>query len=129
MLALASLAEAQQAEGTDTQGSNVDRSSDTLVAARTQYGPPPEMEDCSAGQEAAIISGEIIVCPRKQDTSEYLTGSREESQSRFAQETMYANDLQAQYVAGLGIFRGPATVGSLFIRGLQKVPAAASADD
>lgn len=122
MLALASPAEAQQAEGTNPRGSGADRSADTLAAARTQYGPPPQVEDCSAEQEAAIISGEIIVCRRKQDTSEYLTGSREESQSRYAQETMYANDPQAPDVAGPGIFRGPATVGSLCIPGLQKCP-------
>ncbi|MEE1876648.1 hypothetical protein [Altererythrobacter litoralis] len=117
-LALAGPAQAQQAEGGNPQGS----SADPLTAARSAYGPPPEVEDCSAEQEAAIISGEIIVCRRKQDTSEYLTGSREESQSRYAQETMYANDPQAPDVAGPGIFRGPATVGSLCIPGLQKCP-------
>lgn len=46
------------------------------------------MEDCSKEQEAAILSGEIVVCRRKQDQRQYRTMSNEAAQERYARETM-----------------------------------------
>ncbi|MFN2099159.1 hypothetical protein [Altererythrobacter sp. MF3-039] len=92
------------------------RSSDTdaaIAAAEDAYGPPPPMEDCSDEQEAAILTGEIIVCRRKRDQSQFRVSSEDEAESRYARETMNAGDPRAPDVAGPGIFRGPATVSGL----------------
>ncbi len=93
-----------------------------LAEARNLYGPPPPMEDCSNEQEAAILSGEIIVCRRKKDDSEFRTLPSDEAQSRYARETMNRGSPQTPDVAGDGIFKGEPTVGSLCIPGLQKCP-------
>lgn len=95
---------------------------DALAQARNVYGPPPEIEDCSAEQEAAILSGEIIVCRRKRDQSEFRTLPDDQAQSRYARETMNRGNPQTPDVAGDGIFKGEATVGGLCVPGLQKCP-------
>jgi len=46
---------------------------DILDRAENRYGPPTPVEDCSVEQEAAIISGEIIVCRRKRDQRRFRT--------------------------------------------------------
>ncbi len=97
----------------DGANSNDTTTIDILASSGSQYGPEPPMEDCSAEQEAAILSGEIIVCRRKQDQSKYRTVPNKEAQARYARETQYAGDLLPPDVAGPGIFRGPATVGGL----------------
>ena len=81
-----------------------------------------EYEDCSAEEQAATISGEIIVCRRKADDAKYRTTSREDAENRFAQETMNKGNPQTPDVAGPGIFRGPATVGGICGIGLNKCP-------
>lgn len=95
---------------------------EVLEQARDTYGPPPPMENCSDEQEAAILSGEIIVCRRQSDQSEFRTMPSGEAQSRYARETMNKGNPQTPDVAGGGIFRGPATIGSLCIPGLAKCP-------
>lgn len=50
-----------------------------------------EYEDCSAEQEAAIISGEIIVCRRKRDNENRLY-PKDEAERRHAEETAFKND-------------------------------------
>lgn len=81
------------------------------------------IEQCEREQEAATISREIVVCREILDESaRYSTGDREQTQRRYAEETMFAGDLPPPDVAGPGIFKGPATVGSLCIPGLQKCP-------
>ena len=89
------------------------RSIDILAEADATYGPPPPMEDCWAEQEAAILSGEIIVCRRKVDQSQYRVSSEDEAEDRYARETMNKGDPRTPDVAGPGIFRGPATVSGL----------------
>lgn len=103
--------------------------------AQAQQGSPPEridllagqqsgdeaLEDCSEEQETAAISGEIVVCRRKADTSAYAF-DKEEWENRYARETMNKGDPRSPDVAGAGIFKGPATVGNLCIPGLQKCP-------
>lgn len=74
------------------------------------YDPNYEAE-CERLAEAGIISGEILVCARRRDDSQFRTTT--DSQRRYAEETAFAGDPQAPDVAGPGIFRGPATVGGL----------------
>lgn len=81
--------------------------------AQDAYGPAPPMDDCSDEQEAAILTGEIIVCRRQQDQSEYRTMSRDDAQARYARETMNKDNPQAPDVSGPGIFKGPPTVSGL----------------
>lgn len=88
-----------------------------LEEARTLYGPPPPVENCSDDQEASILSGEIVVCRRKRDNSEFRTLPSEDAQARYAQETMNKDNLQTPDVSGPGIFKGPATVSGLCIIG------------
>lgn len=88
-----------------------------LAQARELYGPPPPLEDCSDDQEASILSGEIVVCRRKRDQSEFRTLPSEDAQTRYAQETMNKGNPQTPDVAGDGIFKGPATVSGLCLIG------------
>jgi len=104
------------------QSDNAASVTNALVDAREAYGPPPPMEDCSAEQEAATLSGEIIVCRRKRDQSEFRTLPSGKSQSRYARETMNKGNPQTPDVAGDGIFKGEPTIGSMCIPGLQKCP-------
>lgn len=81
------------------------------------------VEQCESETDASTISGEIIVCRDiVEDNEHYYSGNRDDAQSRYAEETAFAGDLRPPDVAGPGIFRGPATVGSLCIPGLQKCP-------
>lgn len=107
---------AAQAEQESQQGTPPDRI-DLLI-------PPAEeapLEDCSAEQEAASISGEIIVCRRRSDGSQYGY-DKEAAQNRYARETMNAGDLRTPNVDGPGIFQGPATVGGICGIGLNPCP-------
>lgn len=72
----------------------------------------PNYEDeCAREAEAGVISGEILVCARRRDDSEYRTTS--DSRKRYAEETAFVGDPQAPDVAGAGIFRGPATMSGM----------------
>src|SRR3546814_11017570 len=75
------------------------------------------MENWSGDREASILSGEIVVCRRKRDQSEFRTLPSEDAQARYAQETMNKGNPQTPDVAGAGIFKGPATVSGLCIIG------------
>ncbi|EDL47689.1 hypothetical protein [Erythrobacter sp. SD-21] len=57
-------------------------------------------EDCTEDQEAAIISGEIIVCRRKSEQEDRLY-SNQEAQDRHAQRTMHQGDPQAPDMFGI----------------------------
>ena len=61
---------------------------DVLAESRRTYGPAPEVERCSAQQEAAIVSGEIIVCRRIVDQSEHRLNSDKETERAYAEATM-----------------------------------------
>ncbi len=95
---------------------------DILAEAKDAYGPPPPSERCTREQDAATISGVIIVCRRLTDQSEFRTTSPDNAEKRYAEATMHQGDPQAPNVDGPGIFHGPATVGSMCIPGLQKCP-------
>ncbi|MCA0979034.1 hypothetical protein LCM19_11725 [Qipengyuania flava] len=80
-------------------------------------------EDCEEDQDAAIITGEIIVCRKRSDEENRLY-DKESAERRHAQRTMNHNEIPAPDVAGDGIFRGPATVSGLcFIPPCPKPPA------
>lgn len=95
---------------------------DLLAEARELYGPEEPFEDCTAEQEAAIISGEIIVCRRKQDQSRFRATDPNSAESRYAQETAYANDPQAPNVDGEGITGRHALGGGKTFSGLCVIP-------
>ncbi len=84
-----------------------------------------ELRQCERESEAALISGEIIVCAQLgEDSSNYYSGDRDAARKRYAEETAFAGDIRAPDVAGDGIFRGPATVsGQCFIPPCPKPPA------
>ena len=70
------------------------------------------VKECEDQQDAAQISGAIIVCrQRGEDPKNLYSSDREKAQKRYAEETKYAGDVLTPDVAGGGIFRGPATVG------------------
>ena len=56
-----------------------------ILVPPEKYGAP--LEDCSAEQEAASISGEIIVCRRRQDGGGFGY-DKERAERRYAEETM-----------------------------------------
>lgn len=80
----------------------------------TQQGSPPEridlltaagetdqpLEDCSDEQEAALLSGEIIVCRRRSDLGEYGY-DKERAERRYARETMNKGNPSAPDVFGI----------------------------
>lgn len=107
LLVLPATAFAQASDAPPTPPAAIDIKVDTAPSADDE---PPE---CSAQeQDAAAISGEIVVCGRRQGAEHRLHGA-EESRERYARETMFKGDPQAPDVAGPGIFRGPATVSGL----------------
>ena len=123
-LALASLIAAPLSAQEETERADGSVEIDVLASIDDLYGPEPPMEDCSEEQEAAILSGEIVVCRRKQDQRQYRTMSREAAQRRYARETMNKDNPQTPDPCGpnCGIFKGPPTVGGMCIPGLQKCP-------
>ena len=104
--------------GAAQQGPEPPERIDILIPQGDFEGP---LEDCSAEQEAATISGEIIVCRKRRDNAEYGFDA-ERARQRFAEETMNKGDIRAPDVAGAGIFRGPATVGGVCGIGLNPCP-------
>ena len=78
------------------QGSPPERI-DLLAAAREADEP---LEDCSDEQEAALLSGEIIVCRRRSDLDEYGY-DKERAERRYARETMNRGNPGAPDVFGI----------------------------
>lgn len=97
-------------------GAPPDRIDLTITAAR-----PPDArqeEECRRQREAAIVTGEIVVCGSKGGDDQRIT-SREEAQDRYAAATQGG---RTPDVAGPGIFRGPATIGGLCVPGVFNCP-------
>jgi hypothetical protein len=89
-----------------------------IEAADEAYGPQrPEPRCQPQGSEE-----EIVVCAEEQEQSQFRVRSDRDAENDYARETMNKGDPKAPDVAGPGIFRGPPTVGSLCIPGLQKCP-------
>ena len=95
---------------------------EALAAAEEAYGPPPPTEACAEVEDAAAISGTIIVCRRLVDQGKFRTASPSDARKRYAEKTKFEGDPQAPNVDGPGIFHGPATVGGMCIPGLQRCP-------
>lgn len=111
--------------GAQTVSSAQDSSAPVAIDIRVDTTPEDsQYEDCSPQQQdAAAISGEIVVC-RRTTGSEHRLYSKEELQDRYARETMNQGLVAAPDVAGDGIFRGPATVSGLcFVPPCPKPPA------
>lgn len=73
---------------------------DVLAASREVYGPPPDSEPCTAEQEAASISGEIVVCRRRAVPSDQRLSSDRQAEARYAAATMDMGDPRAPDFAG-----------------------------
>lgn len=88
-----------------------------LDAASAAYGPAQPEPECTGGED-----GEIVVCAREQEQSQFRIRTDKQAEDDYARETMFANDPQAPDVAGPGIFRGKPTIGGMCLPGLQKCP-------
>lgn len=103
------------------------------LAQDAQTGSPPERIDltvtvapptrsteeaCKRQSEAAVVSGEIVVCGALPREDQRIT-SREEAQNRYAEAT---KGRSTPDVAGPGIFRGPATVSGICVKGIFNCP-------
>lgn len=84
--------------------------------------PQPTMrstaEECASQREAAIVSGEIVVCGSQEVPHQRIT-SREEAQNRYAEATQGRGPTQ---LPELGIFKGPATVSGICLPGIFNCP-------
>lgn len=107
------------------------------AAQDAQTGSPPERIDltitappvtrasedqCRRDSEAAIVSGEIVVCGSRPREDQRIT-SREEAQNRYAAATQGGSTPD---VAGPGIFRGPPTFSGICVPGIFNCPKAAA---
>jgi len=88
--------------------------------------PPPAMrsteEECRRQREAAVISGEIVVCGSRPGEVSPRYSSNEEAENRYAAKTAFRDDPATPDVAGRGIFRGPATVSGICVPGIFNCP-------
>ena len=75
-------------------------------------------DECARQREAAIVSGEIVVCGTQEVPDQRIT-SREEAQRRYAEATQGRGPTQ---LPELGIFKGPATVSGLCLPGILNCP-------
>ena len=78
-------------------------------------------EACARQREAAIVSGEIVVCG-SQDVPDQRITTRRDAQDRYAAATAFRDAPGTPDVAGAGIFRGPATVSGLCVKGIFNCP-------
>lgn len=84
----------------------------------TRSPSPSTEEACRRRSEAAVVSGEIVVCGSQPAEDQRIT-SREEAQNRYAAATKGGSTPD---VAGPGIFRGPATLGGICVKGIFNCP-------
>lgn len=107
-----------------------------VAAQDAQTGTPPERidltvpappmksteEECKRRSEAAVVSGEIVVCGARPGEGNPRYSSSEEAANRHAAKTAFRDDPATPDVAGAGIFRGPATVSGLCVKGVFNCP-------
>lgn len=91
----------------------------TITAA-----PPNRLsdEECRRRREAAVVSGEIIVCGSRPGDFDPSYSSREDAQNRYAAQTAFRDSPATPNVDGPGIFHGPATFSGLCIKGVLNCP-------
>lgn len=96
---------------------------DRIDLTITQEPRASSEAECQRQREAAIVSGEIIACGnRPTEGPDPSFGSREDARNRYAERTMNKGTLPPPDVAGAGIFRGPATVGGICVKGIFNCP-------
>ncbi|WP_306087874.1 hypothetical protein [Qipengyuania flava] len=107
---------------------------DILAPQEDYLGP---LEDCSAEQEAASISGEIVVCRRRRDNGEFAVDENG-SQRRYAEETMNKGDPRTPDLFGIpdhgvvvarGCFIGPCPPPKALIIDIEALPEAPPGSD
>lgn len=104
-------------ETLEPQSASPPQSIDILVEPAVEADE--NYEDCEEDQDAATITGEIIVCRRRSEEENRLYDA-ESAERRHAQRTQGPQPVD---VAGEGIFRGPPTVSGLcFIPPCPKDP-------
>ena len=79
-------------------------------------------DECRRQREAAVISGEIVVCGARPGETNPRYSSREDARNRYAEMTAFRDDPATPDVAGVGIFRGPATVSGVCVKGVFNCP-------
>ena len=109
---------------------------DNTLTVEPQQGEPPEQidllidttpeeaetyEDCEDDQDAAILTGEIIVCRRRSGDENRLY-DKEAAETRHAVRTMHHNDPQAPNAFGIPD-HGPVVARGCFIPPCPKPPA------
>lgn len=94
-----------------------------------------DLRECRADEEAAAINGEIVVCRVVGNDGTGLTGSRADSQKRYAQETMNKGKPSAPDMfgipdngKGIGFGKPPPVAITVDFAALPKAPAGSDAD-
>ncbi len=94
-----------------------------------------DLRECRADEEAAAINGEIVVCRVVGNDGTGLTGTREESQKRYAQETAFKGappppDMFgiADNGKGIGFGKPPPVAITVDFDALPTAPAGSDAD-
>lgn len=109
---------------------------EVLSQARETYGPPPDTRPCTPEQDAAAISGEIVVCARR-PSDEHRLRSADDAEARYAAATMDAGDprapdLEPKYpgaVVGRGCFIGPCPKPRAIVTDFSALPEAPPGSD
>lgn len=94
-----------------------------------------DLRECRDDEEAAAINGEIVVCRVRSRDGEALTGTRSETQKRYAQETAFKGappppDLFGipDNGKGIGFGKPPPVAITVDFNALPKAPAGSDAD-
>lgn len=95
-----------------------------------------QAQQCRNEADAGTISGEIVVCAEGgKDGANALTGSRKETQKRYAQETAFKGAPRTPEAFGIpshgnsiGLGKAPAAALFIDVEALPKAPAGSDAD-
>lgn len=88
----------------------------------TQPPAPADEAECRRRREAGVVANEIVVCGSREREGPAPYSSREDARNRYAERTRNAGTLPTPDVAGAGIFRGPATLGGICVKGVFNCP-------
>ncbi|WP_033376297.1 hypothetical protein [Porphyrobacter sp. AAP82] len=106
-----------------------------LVTVPRDEASAADLRECREDEEAAAINGEIVVCRVRGRDSAALTGTRAESQRRYAQETMNKGKPAAPDLfgipdngKGIGFGKPPPVAITVDFAALPKAPAGSDAD-
>lgn len=106
-----------------------------LVTVPRDEASAADLRECRDDEEAAAINGEIVVCRVRGNDGTGLTGTRAESQKRYAQETAFKGappppDLFGipDNGKGIGFGKPPPVAITVDFAALPKAPAGSDAD-